>query len=154
MGSDMRHCVLTLVERKTGYAIIKRLANKDHVTRAATRANTIETNQRCTCSLNLRGQTAGGAGRQEIDSVHGSIEACPRQQRIGGHGLREEEALQLIAPKFHQDVTLFCRFDTFGNYVQTQGVGQANHGIDDSTRIAVDFKVHDEAAVDLELLRW
>ena len=44
MGSDMRHCVLTLVERKTGYAIIKRLANKDHVTRAATRANTSETN--------------------------------------------------------------------------------------------------------------
>jgi len=38
MGSDMRHCVLTLEERKTGYAIIKRLANKDHVTRAATRA--------------------------------------------------------------------------------------------------------------------
>lgn len=40
MGSDMRHCVLTLVERKTGYAIIKKLAarNKDEVTRAATRA--------------------------------------------------------------------------------------------------------------------
>jgi len=40
MGSDMRHCVLTLVERKTGYAIIKKLKarNKDEVTRAATRA--------------------------------------------------------------------------------------------------------------------
>jgi transposase, IS30 family len=40
MGSDMRHCVLTLVERKTGYAIIKKLRarNKDEVTRAATRA--------------------------------------------------------------------------------------------------------------------
>jgi IS30 family transposase len=40
MGSDMRHCVLTLVERKTGYAIIKKLParNKDAVTRAATRA--------------------------------------------------------------------------------------------------------------------
>ena len=40
MGSDLRHCVLTLVERKTGYAIIKKLAarNKDQVTRAATRA--------------------------------------------------------------------------------------------------------------------
>ena len=40
MGSDMRHCVLTLVERKTGYAIIKKLhaRNKDQVTRAATRA--------------------------------------------------------------------------------------------------------------------
>lgn len=40
MGSDMRHCVLTLVERKTGYAIIKKLAarNKNQVTRAATRA--------------------------------------------------------------------------------------------------------------------
>ena len=40
MGSDLRHCVLTLVERKTGYAIIKKLAarNTDQVTRAATRA--------------------------------------------------------------------------------------------------------------------
>src|SRR5947207_6464953 len=40
MGSDLRHCVLTLVERKTGYAIIKKLAarNTNQVTRAATRA--------------------------------------------------------------------------------------------------------------------
>ncbi len=40
MGSDLRHCVLTLVERKTGYAIIKKLAarNTEQVTRAATRA--------------------------------------------------------------------------------------------------------------------
>lgn len=40
MGSDLRHCVLTLLERKTGYAIIKKLAarNTDQVTRAATRA--------------------------------------------------------------------------------------------------------------------
>ena len=40
MGSDLRHCVLTLVERKTGYAIIKKLrrATKHEVTRAATRA--------------------------------------------------------------------------------------------------------------------
>ncbi len=40
MGRDLRHCVLTLVERKTGYAIIKKLCarNKDEVTRAATRA--------------------------------------------------------------------------------------------------------------------
>jgi IS30 family transposase len=40
MGSDMRHCVLTLVERKTGFAIIKKLSarNTDEVTRAATRA--------------------------------------------------------------------------------------------------------------------
>jgi IS30 family transposase len=38
MGSDLRHCVLTLVERKTGYAIIKKLTarNKDQLTRAAT----------------------------------------------------------------------------------------------------------------------
>jgi IS30 family transposase len=40
MGSVMRHCVLTLVERKTGFAIIKKLRarNTDEVTRAATRA--------------------------------------------------------------------------------------------------------------------
>jgi transposase, IS30 family len=40
MGRDLRHCVLTLVERKTGYAIIKKLRSrsKDEVTRAATRA--------------------------------------------------------------------------------------------------------------------
>lgn len=40
MGSDMRHCVLTLVERKTGYVIIKKLRarKKEAVTRAATRA--------------------------------------------------------------------------------------------------------------------
>ena len=40
MGSDMRHCVLTLVERKTGFAIIKKLTarTKDEVTRSATRA--------------------------------------------------------------------------------------------------------------------
>jgi IS30 family transposase len=40
MGRDLRHCVLTLVERKTGYAIIKKLAarNKVEVTRSATRA--------------------------------------------------------------------------------------------------------------------
>ena len=40
MGSDLRHCVLTLVERKTGYAIIKKLParNKNAVTQAATRA--------------------------------------------------------------------------------------------------------------------
>lgn len=40
MGSDMHHCVLTLVERKTGFAIIKKLKarTKDEVTRAATRA--------------------------------------------------------------------------------------------------------------------
>ena len=40
MGSDMRHCVLTLVERKTGFAIIKKLParNKNAVTQAATRA--------------------------------------------------------------------------------------------------------------------
>jgi hypothetical protein len=40
MGRDLRHCVLTLVKRKTGYAIIKKLSarNKDEVTRAATRA--------------------------------------------------------------------------------------------------------------------
>lgn len=40
MGSDLRHCVLTLVERKTGYAIIKKLKARkmEDVTRAATRA--------------------------------------------------------------------------------------------------------------------
>lgn len=40
MGSDLRHCVLTLVERKTGFAIIKKLRarNTAQVTRAATRA--------------------------------------------------------------------------------------------------------------------
>lgn len=40
MGRDLRHCVLTLVERKTGYAIVKKLKarNMDEVTRAATRA--------------------------------------------------------------------------------------------------------------------
>jgi len=40
IGSDLRHCVLTLVERKTGFAIIKKLTarTKDEVTRAATRA--------------------------------------------------------------------------------------------------------------------
>lgn len=40
MGRDMRHCVLTLVERKTGYAILKKLTarNARQVTRAATRA--------------------------------------------------------------------------------------------------------------------
>ena len=40
MGSDMRHCVLTLVERKTGFAILKKLKarNTREVTRAATRA--------------------------------------------------------------------------------------------------------------------
>jgi IS30 family transposase len=40
MGSDMRHCVLTLVERKTGYVIIKKLParKKQVVTRAASRA--------------------------------------------------------------------------------------------------------------------
>src|SRR5437763_11901552 len=39
MGSDMRHCVLTLAERKTGYSIIKKLRarNKNAVTHAATR---------------------------------------------------------------------------------------------------------------------
>jgi transposase, IS30 family len=38
-GSDLRHCVLTLVERKAGYAIIKKLRarNKDRVTRAIRR---------------------------------------------------------------------------------------------------------------------
>ena len=40
MGNDMHHCVLTLVERKTGYAIIKKLTARtaDEVTRAATTA--------------------------------------------------------------------------------------------------------------------
>jgi IS30 family transposase len=40
MGSDMHHCVLTLVERTSGFAIIKKLKarTKDEVTRAATRA--------------------------------------------------------------------------------------------------------------------
>jgi transposase, IS30 family len=40
MGSDMRHCILTLVERVTGYVIIKKLRarSKAEVTKAATRA--------------------------------------------------------------------------------------------------------------------
>jgi IS30 family transposase len=40
IGSDMRHCVLTLVERKTGFAIIKKLRARTmkEVTTAATRA--------------------------------------------------------------------------------------------------------------------
>lgn len=40
MGSDKRHCLLTLVERKSGYAIIEKLKarTKDEVTRAATKA--------------------------------------------------------------------------------------------------------------------
>jgi transposase, IS30 family len=40
MGSDMHHCVLTLVERKTGYAIIKKLTARstEQVTKAASRA--------------------------------------------------------------------------------------------------------------------
>jgi IS30 family transposase len=40
MGSDLRHCLLTLVERKTGFVIIKKLParNKRAVLRAATRA--------------------------------------------------------------------------------------------------------------------
>ena len=40
MGSDMHHCVLTLVERKTGYAIIKKLRARTmhEVTHAASRA--------------------------------------------------------------------------------------------------------------------
>ena len=38
MGSDKRHCVLTLVERKTGFAIVKKLKTRtmEEVTRAAT----------------------------------------------------------------------------------------------------------------------
>lgn len=40
MGSDLHHCVLTLVERKTGFAIVKKLKarTKAEVTRAAMRA--------------------------------------------------------------------------------------------------------------------
>jgi transposase, IS30 family len=40
MGSDLHHCVLTLVERKTGFAIVKKLKSrtKAEVNRAATRA--------------------------------------------------------------------------------------------------------------------
>ena len=40
MGSDMRHCVLTLVERKTGYTIIKKLTarNKEQASWAAVQA--------------------------------------------------------------------------------------------------------------------
>jgi IS30 family transposase len=40
MGSDLRHCVLTLVERKSGFAIIKKLKarNKEEVIKAASRA--------------------------------------------------------------------------------------------------------------------
>jgi transposase, IS30 family len=40
MGSDLHHCVLTLVERKTGYAIIKKLKARTmhEVTHAASRA--------------------------------------------------------------------------------------------------------------------
>ena len=40
MGCDLRHCVLTLVERKTGFAIIKKLETRTtaEVTRAATLA--------------------------------------------------------------------------------------------------------------------
>ncbi len=40
MGSDQRHCVLTLVERKTGYAIVKKLSARtmEQVTQAASRA--------------------------------------------------------------------------------------------------------------------
>ena len=40
MGRDLRHCLLTLVERKSGYVIIKKLRarTKAEVTRAATRA--------------------------------------------------------------------------------------------------------------------
>lgn len=40
MGCDLRHCVLTLVERKTGFAIIKKLETRStaEVTRAATLA--------------------------------------------------------------------------------------------------------------------
>jgi IS30 family transposase len=40
MGRDLRHCLLTLVERKSGFAIIKKLKarTKAEVTRAATRA--------------------------------------------------------------------------------------------------------------------
>jgi len=40
MGSDARHCVLTLVERKTGFAILKKLKarNKEEVTKAALEA--------------------------------------------------------------------------------------------------------------------
>jgi transposase, IS30 family len=40
MGSDMRHCVLTLVERKSGYVIIKKLSarSKEQATKAALRA--------------------------------------------------------------------------------------------------------------------
>ena len=41
----------------------------------------------------------GDTGRREIDGVLASVEVCPREHCIGGHGLREEEALQLIAPK-------------------------------------------------------
>jgi len=42
MGCNMRHCVLTLVERTSGYAIVKKLKarTKNEVTRAATRAIT------------------------------------------------------------------------------------------------------------------
>src|SRR5437763_5296211 len=49
MGRDMRHCVLTLVERKTGFAIIKKLParNKQAVTRAATRAATRAIRRHC-----------------------------------------------------------------------------------------------------------
>ena len=38
MGCDLRHCVLTLVERKTGFAIIKKLETRStaEVNRAAT----------------------------------------------------------------------------------------------------------------------
>lgn len=40
MGSDQRHCILTLVERKTGFAILKKLKarNAREVNRAAVRA--------------------------------------------------------------------------------------------------------------------
>ena len=44
-------------------------------------------------------ERSGDTGRREIDDVLGSVEVCPREHCIGGHGLREEEALQLIASK-------------------------------------------------------
>ena len=69
-----------------------------------------------------------------------------------GHRLGEQEALQLVAAHLHQDLLLALVLDPLGDDLQAERVRELDDGVDDRPGVGAVLEVHDEAAVDLQLL--
>src|ERR1017187_3288879 len=82
----------------------------------------------------------------------GAVVDRPEKQSPARHRLGEEKALQFVALHLLEDLLLALVLDAFGDDLQAERMRELDHGVDDGARVGAVLEIHDEAAVDLQLL--